>query len=118
MLQISCSVRCRFFDVLRDQRDTDAEAPSPSMARVVVPVVRFFDVLRDQRDTDTEAPSPSMARVVVPVVPALLPGGPPASKIARNAGKGYMLSYLGMYNATSYCSHCSQGSRQARLSLS
>ena len=71
MLQISCSVRCR-----------------------------FFDVLRDQRDTDTEAPSPSMARVVVPVVPALLPGGPPASKIARNAGKGYMLSYLGMYIAT------------------
>ena len=67
MSQRSCSVRCR-----------------------------FFDVLRDQRDTDTEAPSPSMARVVVPVVPALLPGGPPASKIARNAGKGCMLSYLGM----------------------
>ena len=71
MLQISCSVRCRFFNVLRDQRDTDTEAPSPS-------------------------PSPSMARAVVPVVPPLLPGGPPASKIARNAGKGYMLSYLGM----------------------
>ena len=68
MLQISCSVAARFFDVLRDQRDTDAEAPSPSMARVVVPVV-----------------------------PALLPGDPPASKIARNAGKGYMLSYLGMH---------------------
>ena len=67
MSQRSCSVRCR-----------------------------FFDVLRDQRDTDTEAPSPSMARVIVPVVPALLPGCPPASKIARNAGKGYMLSYLGM----------------------
>jgi hypothetical protein len=63
MSQRSCSVRCRFFDVLRDQRDTDTEAPSPSMA---------------------------------PVVPAFLPGGPPASKIARNAGKGCMLSYLGM----------------------
>lgn len=77
MSQRSCSVRCRFFDVLRDQRDTDTEAPSPS---------------------------PSMARVVVPVVPPLLPGGPPASKIARNAGKGYMLSTLQHWKY-----YCSQG---------